>query len=54
MLKKENRLKNKYAVSATYRVKNFHHKGGITLNAGKENNSETPVKIGFVVSKKNS
>lgn len=52
MLKKENRLKNKQAFNATYRVKNFHHKGGITLNAGKLNNNDTPVKIGFVVSKK--
>lgn len=52
MLKKENRLKNKYAFTATYKVKNFHHKGGITLNVGKKGNSETPVKIGFVVSKK--
>ena len=52
MLKKENRLKNKYAFLATYKVKNFHHKGGITLNVGKLNNGENPVKIGFVVSKK--
>lgn len=52
MLKKENRLKNKSAFNATYRVKNFHHHGGITLNAGKINHSDTPVKIGFVVSKK--
>lgn len=52
MLKNVNRLKNKYAFNATYKVKNFHHKGGITLHAGKENTSDTPVKIGFVVSKK--
>ena len=52
MLKKENRLKNKYAFNATYKVKNFHHKNGITANIGKENNSDKPVKIGFVVSKK--
>ncbi|MCR5266126.1 MAG: ribonuclease P protein component [Cyanobacteria bacterium RUI128] len=52
MLQKENRLKNKNAFSATYRIKKFHHKGGITLNAGKENKSDLPVKIGFVVSKK--
>lgn len=52
MLPKENRLKNKYAFKATYRLKNFHYKSGITLNVGKLNNSQTPVKIGFVVSKK--
>lgn len=52
MLKRENRLKNKYAFSATYRVKNFHYKNGITLNVGKENKENSPVKIGFVVSKK--
>lgn len=52
MLKKENRLKNKYAFMATYKIKNFHHNGGITLHAGKLNTTETPVKVGFVVSKK--
>jgi len=52
MLQKENRLKNKLAFNATYKVKNFHHCGGITLNAGKLNKTENPVKIGFVVSKK--
>ncbi len=52
MLQKENRLKNKYAFSATYRLKNFHYKDGITLNVGKLNNKDIPVKIGFVVSKK--
>lgn len=52
MLKKENRLKNKYAFNATYKIKNFHHCGGVTLNAGKLSESESPVKIGFVVSKK--
>ncbi|MCM1265713.1 MAG: ribonuclease P protein component [Candidatus Gastranaerophilales bacterium] len=52
MLKKENRLKNKQAFNATYRIKNFHYKDGITLNVGKNNKNNTPVKIGFVVSKK--
>lgn len=52
MLKRENRLKNKYAFTATYKTKNFYHKDGITLNVGKENKTEYPVKIGFVVSKK--
>jgi ribonuclease P protein component len=52
MLPKQNRLKNKYAFMATYKVKNFHHKGGITLHVGKLNKSDNKVKIGFVVSKK--
>ena len=52
MLQKENRLKNKYAFNATYKVKNFHHNGGITLNAGKIKEDNSQVKIGFVVSKK--
>ena len=52
MLKKENRLKNRYAFSATYKIKNFRHNGGITLNVGKPSTDKTPVKIGFVVSKK--
>ena len=52
MLKKENRLKNRYAFSATYKIKDFHHRGGITLNVGKTSTDGTPVKIGFVVSKK--
>ena len=52
MLQKENRLKQKYAFNATYRVKNFHHKGGITVHVGKKSDENTPVKIGFVVSKK--
>ncbi|DAA98162.1 TPA: ribonuclease P protein component [Candidatus Gastranaerophilales bacterium HUM_9] len=52
MLKKEHRLKNKYAFSATYRIKDFHYKDGITLNVGKKKDNDTPVKIGFVVSKK--
>ena len=52
MLQKQNRLKNKFAFNATYKVKNFHHKGGITLHAGKLSDNDTPVKIGFVVSKK--
>ncbi len=53
MLKKQYRLKNKSAFSATYRVKKSFHKGGITLFAGllkKDENSFT--KAGFVVSKK--
>ena len=52
MLKRENRLKNKYAFNATYKTKNFHHKGGITLNVGKLSAGDKAVKIGFVVSKK--
>ena len=53
MLPKQFRLKNKAAFSATYRIKNSFHKGGITLFAGKKKNENTTVtKIGFVVSKK--
>lgn len=53
MLPKQFRLKNKAAFSATYRIKNSFHKGGVTLFAGKKKNENTTVtKIGFVVSKK--
>ena len=53
MLKKQYRLKNKSAFSATYRVKNSFHKGGITLFAGLQKKEEnTFTKVGFVVSKK--
>lgn len=51
MLPKQNRLKKKQAFNATYRTKNFHHNGGITLNVGKKH-TDGIVKIGFVVSKK--
>ena len=52
MLKKQFRLKNKAAFSATYRVKNSLHKGGITLFAGIKKKDMTPTRVGFVVSKK--
>lgn len=53
MLKKEFRLKNKNAFTATYRVKNSYHKGGITLFAGILKKDENiPTRVGFVVSKK--
>ena len=52
MLPKQFRLKNKAAFSATYRIKNSFHKGGITLFAGKKKKEETPTRVGFVVSKK--
>ncbi|MCD8377256.1 MAG: ribonuclease P protein component [Candidatus Gastranaerophilales bacterium] len=52
MLPEKHRLKKKQAFNATYRTKNFRHSGGITLNAGKQNNGNYTVKIGFVVSKK--
>ena len=53
MLPKQSfRLKNK-AASATYRVKNSFHKGGVTLFAGiKKKDNETLTRVGFVVSKK--
>ena len=53
MLPKQFRLKNKMAFSATYRVKNSSHKGGVTLFAGiSKKDADTPTKVGFVVSKK--
>ena len=53
MLKKQFRLKNKAAFSATYRIKNSFHKGGVTLFAGiKKKEENIPTRAGFVVSKK--
>ena len=52
MLKKQYRLKNKAAFSATYRGKNSFHKGGVTLYAGILKKEDTPTRVGFVVSKK--
>lgn len=53
MLPKQYRLKKQAAFNATYKVKNSTQKSGITLFAGKEKeNTETPTKVGFVVSKK--
>lgn len=52
MLPKDYRLKNKYAFSATYRVKNSFYKNGIIMFAGKIAYKEMTTKIGFVVSKK--
>lgn len=52
MLKKQFRLKNKFAFSATYKVKHSFHKGGITLFAGLKKKEDFPTRVGFVVSKK--
>jgi ribonuclease P protein component len=53
MLPKQYRLKNRLAFKATYKVKNSTHKGGVTLFVGiSKKDSETPTKVGFVVSKK--
>lgn len=53
MLPKEFRLKKKTAFAATYRVKTSFYKSGIVLFAGlKKKDSDTPTKVGFVVSKK--
>lgn len=53
MLPKQYRLKNKSAFNATYRVKNSTHKGGVTLFAGiLKKDTDTPTRVGFVVSKK--
>ena len=52
MLSKQFRLKNKYAFSATYKIKNSIYKNGIVLFVGKQKCDEIPTKVGFVVSKK--
>lgn len=52
MLPREYRLKKRSAFAATYKTGNSLHKGGITVFCGKKNQNKTPVKIGFVVSKK--
>ena len=52
MLQKEYRLKKRTAFNATYRTGVSFHRDGITMFCGKEKNTETPTKIGFVVSKK--
>ena len=52
MLKKELRLNKQSAYTATYRVKNSHHRGGITLFVGLKKKSDAPTRAGFVVSKK--
>ena len=52
MLPKQYRLKKRSAFTATYKVKNSTHKGGVTLFAVIKNKTETPTKVGFVVSKK--
>ena len=52
MLPRQYRLKNKSAFNATYRIQNSFYKNGIVLFAGNKTDSNTSVKIGFVVSKK--
>ena len=52
MLPKEYRLKKRSAFAATYRTGSSFHKDGITMFLGREKNNETPMKIGFVVSKR--
>lgn len=53
MLKKQFRLKKNSAFTATYKIKNSSHKGGVTLFVGiKKKDSATCTKVGFVVSKK--
>ena len=53
MLKKQFRLKNKSAFTATYRIKNSYHCGGITLFVGKKKDEPNCyTRVGFVVSKK--
>lgn len=53
MLPKQYRLKKNSAFTATYKVKNSTHKGGVTLFAGiKKKTPDTLTRVGFVVSKK--
>ena len=52
MLPKQYRLKKRTAFNATYRLRNSFYKDGITVFCGKKKTTETPTKIGFVVSKK--
>lgn len=53
MLPKQFRLKKKSAFTATYRVKNSAHKGGVTLFIGiKKKTTDSITRVGFVVSKK--
>ena len=52
MLPEQYRLKKKSAFTATYKVKNSTHKGGVTLFAGIKKKTDAPTKVGFVVSKK--
>lgn len=53
MLPKQYRLKNKSAFTATYKVKNSSHKGGVTLFTGlRKKDKDNPTRVGFVVSKK--
>ena len=53
MLPEQYRLKKKSAFTATYKVKNSTHKGGVTLFVGKKkSDEETLTRVGFVVSKK--
>ena len=52
MLPKEYRLKKRGAFNATYKTGKSLHKDGITMFCGKENKTNYPTKIGFVVSKK--
>ena len=53
MLPVQYRLKKRTAFTATYRVKNSVHKDGVTLFAGiLKKDSDTPTRVGFVVSKK--
>ena len=52
MLPKEYRLKKRTAFSATYKTGKTLHKDGVTVFIGKEKQTETPTRVGFVVSKK--
>lgn len=52
VLKKQFRLRNKSAFTATYRIKNSYYKNGLVLFVGLKKKEKYPTKVGFVVSKK--
>lgn len=52
MLPKQNRLKKRSAFTATYKTGKSFHRDGITVFCGRSKADNTPIKIGFVVSKK--
>ena len=52
MLPKQNKLKKRSAFTATYKTGKSFHRDGITVFCGRSKADNTPIKIGFVVSKK--
>ncbi len=52
MLPKQYRLKKRSAFTATYKTGRSLHRAGITVYCGRSKLDTSPMKIGFVVSKK--